>query len=112
MDDRARLQPAGQRLALLADRLPTRRSSCAALWSTAEGVAYILGGDDSVGRYQLVRFDPSDPSGQRVDVVATTPDPISLAIGVFDPVAKLPMFLGGFLSTSEGLDTILTFDWR
>jgi len=105
-------RPSGQRLVTLTDRLPTPRTSMAAVWSSADHVAYLLGGDDSVGEHQLVRFDPRLPSGQRVSVIGSTPWEMMLSVGVFDPVARLPVFLGGFVSINEGRSSVLLLDWE
>lgn len=64
--------PIGRRMTVLPDTLPTPLSATSAVWDEDEGVAYLFGGINDLGRAtrDVMRFDPNGPVGGRLTVLA------------------------------------------
>lgn len=104
--------PAGTRLRLVADRLPSDRFSAAAFWSPQERVAYIVGGADSTSDRQVVVFRADLPEGQRISIDGWLDRAVRAFRVVFDPVQRLPLFVGGTDSSGEGSDAAWILRWE
>jgi len=104
--------PAGSRLTVLGDRLPSARNNTAAVWDGGQGVALILGGSSTSGSIdQIVEFDPSRPSGARVSVVCQTPVVSSSSAAFFDEPSGRVFLVGGYGDSASGhSDSLLALD--
>lgn len=103
---------AGNRLRLTADRLPSERFSSAAYWSPQERAAYVVGGADSDSDRQVVVFRTDFPEGQRVFIDGWLERSLRAFRVVFDPVQRLPLFVGGTDSAGQGSDAAWVLRWE
>jgi hypothetical protein len=105
-------RPAGSRLTTAPETLPYATAQAGAVWNSAIGVADLVGGDSGATLGNLVRFDPSRPVGQRVALLSVAIENRSASIGFFDPVAALPVFVGGYDENFDYVDSFLIMSWK
>lgn len=100
-------RPAGQRVRVSADRLPSPRVGSAATFDPQDRVAYVVGADLVTIAKEVVLFDASRSEGSRVSVA-----PFELqtsarrSASVFDSVRDVLFVLGGSNDDGDRLDFV------